>query len=184
MSIRTELNKADPNRIPDALRSISFGDLLNRLLGGSDVNIPVDLATADAATQTGAYVQADVQSIATLANAIKAKLNLLLAAVRGIGGVTEQGVTVTSNVATLANQPSAVVSVIATTGTTTGSKTLLQGPISGAGAIVPASGQVVWDGGKKILFAAVDAITVADFAYTTAADATVTALQRDIGQNP
>jgi hypothetical protein len=36
------------------------------------------IATADAATQTGSYVQADVQTIATLANANKAKLNTLL----------------------------------------------------------------------------------------------------------
>ncbi len=33
------------------------------------------IATADAATQSGSYVQADVQTIATLANAIKTALN-------------------------------------------------------------------------------------------------------------
>lgn len=41
-----------------------------------------DEATADAATQTGAYVQADVQSIATLANALKTAHNALLAKLR------------------------------------------------------------------------------------------------------
>lgn len=44
-----------------------------------------DVATADAATQTGAYVQADAQSIATLANANKAKINAILAAMRAAG---------------------------------------------------------------------------------------------------
>ncbi len=38
------------------------------------------IAAANAATQTGAYVQADVQTIATLANEIKADLNRLFLA--------------------------------------------------------------------------------------------------------
>jgi hypothetical protein len=37
------------------------------------------LATAGANTQTGSYVQADVQTIATLANAEKASINLIVA---------------------------------------------------------------------------------------------------------
>lgn len=41
-----------------------------------------DIASADAATQTAGYVQADVQSIATLANETKAQLNALLASLR------------------------------------------------------------------------------------------------------
>ncbi len=44
-----------------------------------------DIATADAATQGGTYVQADVQSIATLANANKAAVNSLLAKLRSAG---------------------------------------------------------------------------------------------------
>ena len=44
-----------------------------------------DIATANAAAQTGAYVQADVQSIATLANDTKAKVNAILAALRAAG---------------------------------------------------------------------------------------------------
>ena len=38
----------------------------------------VAVASADAATQGGAYVQADVQSIATLANELKADVNTLV----------------------------------------------------------------------------------------------------------
>ena len=40
------------------------------------------LATANATTQTGGYVQADVQSIATLANALKTQVNAILAALK------------------------------------------------------------------------------------------------------
>lgn len=43
------------------------------------------IATADANTQTGAYVQADVQSIRTLANANKAKINEVIAALKAAG---------------------------------------------------------------------------------------------------
>lgn len=40
------------------------------------------VATANAATQTTLYVQADVQSIATLANALKTQVNAILAALQ------------------------------------------------------------------------------------------------------
>ena len=83
---------------------------------------------------------------------------------------TESGVTVTTNVATLANTPSAVFQINATAGTTTGVKKLRQGPITGTNALVPATGEAVWDGGKKVLFAAVDAITTASFTYAQTTD--------------
>jgi hypothetical protein len=41
-----------------------------------------DVATADAATQSGSYVQADAQSVADLANDNKAKINEILAALQ------------------------------------------------------------------------------------------------------
>lgn len=44
----------------------------------------VTVATANAATQTGSYVQADVQTIATLANSLKTQLNALLVDVTAI----------------------------------------------------------------------------------------------------
>ena len=47
------------------------------------------IATADAGTQTASYVQADVQAIATLANANKAKINAILVALRAAGIVAE-----------------------------------------------------------------------------------------------
>ena len=48
----------------------------------------VDVATADAPTQTAAYVQADAQDIADLANDNKTQINALLAALRTAGIVT------------------------------------------------------------------------------------------------
>lgn len=43
------------------------------------------IATANAATQTGAYVQADVQTIATLANQTKTTVNAILTALKAAG---------------------------------------------------------------------------------------------------
>ena len=44
-----------------------------------------DVSQADSNAQTGAYVQGDVQSIADLADANKAQINLLLASLRAAG---------------------------------------------------------------------------------------------------
>lgn len=125
-TIRDSLNTADPNRIPDVLRTLQFGEVFNLLL-----------------SQLTA---------------------------------TETGVTPASNVATLAAQPTALILINGTAGTSTGIKTLLRGQISGPGAIVPAPGQAVWDGGKKVLFNAADAITAAAFTYATAANVSRSAL--------
>lgn len=97
---------------------------------------------------------------------------------------TESGLVPASNVITLANQPSTVFDVNATAATTTGHKQLLIGPISGAGAVVPATGQCVWDGGKKILFATADVVTAVSVKYARATDATASLLQRSIGESP
>lgn len=48
-----------------------------------------DISTANAGTQTASYVQADVQAIATLANANKAKINAILAGLRAAGVIAE-----------------------------------------------------------------------------------------------
>jgi cell division protein FtsB len=62
--------------------------LARRLLAASQVETiatadiaasAVAVSSADAATQTGAYVQADVQTIATLANELKTDLTALIA---------------------------------------------------------------------------------------------------------
>jgi len=85
---------------------------------------------------------------------------------------TETGVVPAANVATLTNAPVAngLFQVNATAATTTGIKKLRQGPISGSGALVPASGECVWDGSKSVLFAAVDVVTAASFTYAVATD--------------
>lgn len=96
---------------------------------------------------------------------------------------TETGVTVTSNKATLANQPQKLWSVNATAGGTTGEKALLQGPITGTKAITPATGQAVWDGAKTVLFASADAVTTAKFLYSQSTDVTIAAMTRVLGQS-
>lgn len=95
---------------------------------------------------------------------------------------TESAVTVTSNVATLANQPATLFDINATAGTTTGRKKLRKGPITGTQKITPATGEAVWDGGKKVLFATADAVTTANFFYSQTTDTTCSILQRDQGQ--
>jgi hypothetical protein len=40
----------------------------------------------------------------------------------------------------------------------------------------------VWDGGKKVLFATVDVVTVAKFMYAQATDVTASILQRTVGE--
>lgn len=108
-------------------------------------------------------------------------LNLLLKALT----VTESGVTVTSNIATLANapNPNSFYAAKATTATTTGYKEIIRGTISGSTVTpVPATGQCVWDGNLKVAFAAADVVSVASFTYESAADtAVVSCLQNQLG---
>ncbi len=82
---------------------------------------------------------------------------------------TEAGVGVVADVATLAAVPTALFQVVGITGAAVRTtKKLRQGPITGAGAIVPASGECVWDGGLHILFAAVDVAATCDVVYAVA----------------
>lgn len=83
---------------------------------------------------------------------------------------TQTGVVPSSNVATLAAVATGMFQVNATTATVTGIKTLLRGKISGTGALVPATGECVWDGANKLLFAAADAVTAVSATYSVAAD--------------
>lgn len=88
---------------------------------------------------------------------------------------TETGITVTANVATLANAPTSqglfqCVVASVSGGSATGAKKLRKGPITGAGAITPNAGECVWDGGVKVLFAAADKAATASFTYAVATD--------------
>lgn len=96
---------------------------------------------------------------------------------------TETGVSPSSDIATLAAQPNALFQIDATAGTVTGIKKLLKGPISGEDAVVPQTGEAVWDGGTQVLFAAADAVTAASFTYSVDGDET-SVLKRDLGISP
>ena len=61
-------------------------------------------------------------------------------------------------------------------------KKILRGPISGEDAVIPITGEAVWDGGTRVLFAAADAGTTASFTYSRTTDlASIT--MRDMGQS-
>lgn len=94
---------------------------------------------------------------------------------------TDAGLATTANVITLTAQPSTVWDINATAGTTTGRKKLRKGPITGPQKITPATGEAVWDGGLKVLFATVDAVTTASALYSKTSDTTASILQRNVG---
>lgn len=56
----------------------------NKAPAKTAVTAVATLATADAAAQSASYVQADVQTIATLANALKVQVNAILAALKTV----------------------------------------------------------------------------------------------------
>lgn len=99
---------------------------------------------------------------------------------------TETAVVPAADVITLANVPSCVYQVdVATAGMggVTGIKKLLKGPVSGVGAITPATGECVWDGGLHIKFAAIDIAATVDVAYTRATVAPVASIMdRSLGE--
>ena len=101
---------------------------------------------------------------------VRGRLGDMLAYACSKMGFTETGISVTSNVATLANTPKALFQCVVASGTTTGVKKLRKGPVSGTGALVPATGECVWDGGTKVLFAAADVAATASFTYAVAGD--------------
>jgi hypothetical protein len=95
---------------------------------------------------------------------------------------TESGVSVTTNVATLANTPLVLWDANATTATATGHKKVLKVSNAFLTANNPPAGSCYWDGGLKVKFNSADAATVAAFKYPKAADASVSYLQRSLGE--
>lgn len=180
MTLRDELNAADPNRVDPALQKIAFGEILNLQLAGATVNVPAATVGADIAAFTDPPSAAEMALLRTFVNALKADQANLRTALIAAGGNTEQGITVTANVATLANQPRALLSIIATAAGVTGVKKLRIGVVTGPQALVPATGEAVWDGGVKVLFSSIDAVTAASFLYTRTANPTASVLQQDL----
>lgn len=201
-TVRDKLNSPVLGKQADVADLAPMGDILSILLDAANPSVVVaattvgaamtqtsaTVATADAANQTASYVEADVDSIATLANALKTDYNKMItdmattvarvnalrvdvlalraelaSALTGtMGGATETGVTVTSHVATLAAAPTdnGLISVRATTGTTTGVKTLVRDPNKVLG-----TGEVFWNGRTGLTFAAIDVVTACDVIY-------------------
>ena len=91
--------------------------------------------------------------------ALRAELASTLAGT--LGGATQTGVTITSHVATLSGAASSVFQVRAYGGTD-GVKQLVPA------GVVPAVGQVSWDGNTKLTFNVADANTTCDVVYAKA----------------
>jgi len=111
----------------------------------------------------------DISAMTTKLNAAVVDISALRAELAAIntagtvGGATEASVTVTSHVATLAANPSSVITVNAISGGTTGVKTLVRDP-----AHTLVTGEVYWDGNLTLTFAAADAVTACDVIYSKA----------------
>lgn len=71
--------------VKDKIDNEHLGAEIKKLAEGRVSAAQADNATTAAATQGGTYVQADVQTIAALANALKTDLNALLAKLRTAG---------------------------------------------------------------------------------------------------
>lgn len=174
-TVRDKLNSNVLGKESDALAKAPLGDLLS-VLFGAPATVPAATAAAVTATDAtnpanAAYTQADQTALAALANSLKTQLNALITDVAALRTAvsainkhaTEVGVTVTTNVATLAALPSTVINVNATAGTTTGVKTLVRDP-----AHTLVAGEVYWDGKLTLTFAAADAVTACDVVYSKA----------------
>lgn len=84
---------------------------------------------------------------------------------------TEANVAVTNNVATMAAAPVTLMQVVGITdGAASTVKKLRKGLISGANALVPAAGEVIWDGGLNLLFCAADLAATCAVTYMLATD--------------
>lgn len=202
-TVRDAYNTGILGKEADASQKAPLGDMLSVLFDAANPNTVVaattvgsatsqtgaTVATTSAATQSASYVQADVQTIATLANALKTDYNktitdvativvllnqarvdilalrsALATAMTGtLGGLTETHVAVTSNVATMAQAATSIMTVRSTTGTTTGIFKLIREPQH-----VLATGEVFWNGNTTLTFAAVDAVTYCDLIYSKA----------------
>ena len=202
-TLRDKLNNSALGKNADAIKEAPLGDMLSVLfdnanpgtsvpattVGAAVAQTGATVATTNAASQSSSYVQADVQTIATLANALKVDYNktitdiaalialtnqertdilalrsAMATALTGVlGGMTETSVTVTSNKAVLAQAPTqnGLFLVNGTTGTHTGTKQIVRDPLQ-----TLATGQVYWDGGVNLTFPAYDAITACDLMYS------------------
>jgi hypothetical protein len=133
-----------------------------------------DTTLRDTMNQGEAQRIADVDRDLRIGDFVNAMINAMTA--------TEAGVTVTTNVATLAASPTVLWDAKATTATSTGSKLVRKVSNAYLVANSPAAGECFWDGATKVKFNAVDAVTAAGFKYPLAADSSCSFLRRSLGQ--
>src|SRR3954463_8327584 len=104
-TLRDIFNSGDPAEIAMAMKQSGFGDWLASQQIGGGVNVPAAAVGTDIAAFSASYVQAELNTLRTFVNALKADLAAIRTAVTSLGGVTEQALVPSSSVVTLANVP-------------------------------------------------------------------------------
>jgi hypothetical protein len=182
-TIREDLDVATPERMSDILRTIQAGDfialLIDLLSRGARVQSASFVPGAVNPTVTFAALgmlppmtlnyrifAASPTSAARFAAGSKTLTQFGLVGATVVeatdvvmiedAGPAQLQLAVATNAAALPWQPGVILDVQATAGTLLGRLTLIQ---SSNAALVPASGQVIWDKGVNLRFAAADAIT-------------------------
>ena len=182
-TVRDLFNSGILGKESDAILKAPLGEMLALLFNATNPNTAVAATTVGiAAVSTGvttpanvSYTQADQTALADCVLLLVTRVNQLrvdVLALRAelaagmtgtLGGLTESGATVSSNVCTMAAAANMVVNVRATTGGTTGVCKLIRDPQH-----TLATGEVLWDGVKTLTFAAVDVVTACDLVYSLA----------------
>jgi len=193
-------------RLVNALAALGFGDLLAALvrkaIGGSKIQSATFTATGSSQAVTFAGLglvppatanyqvfaacettnaRIDESTKTTTGFTILGTTNtepINIAVVEDYGDGSE-AVAVSSNAGTLAVQPSAILDVYATGGTTKGRYALKIGDSS----VSPATGEVVWDGNTGLRFNSADAVSaVRVLSLPKASPLTISLLSRALGQ--
>lgn len=204
-TIREIANNGVEQTLADVDRSLSIGDfygaLIQQLFGAAKVQSA--LFTATGATQAVTFAGLGMTPPTSLNYVVSAESETAGATVdestKTLTGFTILGttntqpiniivtepagplgeqVTVTSSVGTLAAAPKMILDVIATAGTSLGRKVLKIGPAT----VLPAAGEVVWDGASSLRFNAADAVTSAKVVRVPTSGPVSSFLNRLLGQ--
>lgn len=203
-TIRESLNNGVLQQIADLTRALRLGDLLGQLMQNfSYAKVQSGRFTPGSATPTVTfqalgmtpplstnYSVIPTQNTTTprltaasktltqfaLLNATAGEVAELIVA-EDVTPMTEQ-VTVTSNAGAMAAAPAIVLDVVAVAATSLGRKVLKIGPAS----LLPAAGEVVWDGASSLRFNAADAVTLAKVVRVPTAGIATSILNRLLGQ--
>ncbi len=190
------MNNGVLQQIADIFREVRKGGILDNeirnlssqpfgpVAGGAAVTF-ANLGLPDASHALFTVLAMNQATGAIVASSAHATTGFTLAAGTNVSGLIINGGqfvhvgAVAANAITLPSAPEQILDVVATAGTTLGRKTLLR---DGSGTVVPAAGQVVWNGTTGLTFAAADAVTQARVVLSPDTFNTTAILQRLLGQ--